>query len=197
MPVADVGGGLSVITVDEYEIEVKFKAELMELDVIVNVTSDGACVLPGVLPGVVVCSGQIVTSDTVTVVNRGVPSAAAEPGAVGLAVTVITVNGPVGVMSNEVGLAVTVTYVTLGVWLWTDDTVSEGGGIGMVTSEYVVNIMVKVSVTCSPETVYVLLATGGQPLTDPVGVQVIELSVTVIVVAVTRGKIVLVIHEVL
>lgn len=40
--------------------------------------------------------------------------------------------------------------------------------------------------------VCVLLLIGGQPLMDPVGVQLIELSVTVMVVAVTTGAAVVV-----
>lgn len=45
VPVANVGGGLSVMTVDEYETAVEFSDQLMELDESVNVTTRGVCVL--------------------------------------------------------------------------------------------------------------------------------------------------------
>lgn len=52
VPVTNVGGGLSVITVDEYETVVEFNDQLIELNVSVSVTTCGVCVIPCVVVGV-------------------------------------------------------------------------------------------------------------------------------------------------
>lgn len=52
VPVTNVGGGLSVITVDEYETAVEFNDQLIELSVSVNVTTCGVYVILCVVVGV-------------------------------------------------------------------------------------------------------------------------------------------------
>ncbi len=127
MPVANVGGGLSVMTVDEYDTVVEFNDSLTELDANVNVTSCEVCVLLGVVVGV----GQTVTSDTVTVVNRGVAGLDCKGVAVAVIVIMVNQGCPVEGDAKEVGLTVTVTKVKLGVTV-----TKEGDGTMMVSSEW-------------------------------------------------------------
>ena len=132
---ANVGGGLSVITVDEYDTVVELNDSMKELDENVNVTSCevwDVCDACGACDGSEVCEvpvvgvdvGQSVTSDTVMVVNRGV----AEFDTVSVTVTKVYEGCPVGDGNKEFGSTVTVTNVKGG-------TTEDGEGRAMVSSE--------------------------------------------------------------